>query len=334
ARSKQYQKHLNVYTANANLPGRLLQQEYFVWFVSTSPHAGALEQLTVVVNQVKSTHMKPVLTFDAETERPCSFRLNVPDGPADNPQQAEEASHIGHQGNYFCRRCHVSGTSEEKESPKGYHSFYETGRPRSVEEICTAVLLQIKTATYGIASHVEALQTSMGTKDKIAQHWIDILIQKARDMHAAAPGRDLDEISDELLIWLSKGTLQQYNPLLDLPLFDPSQDTLVEIFHTILLGHAKYTWYDLHHNWAEVQQNIFTVWLQATDLNGLRVPPIRAVYMMQYRNGLIGKHFKTLIQTMIFHIYDIVTANQFALVRALGELGPMLWLPVIDDMDE
>ncbi|KAF8198373.1 hypothetical protein K438DRAFT_1759739 [Mycena galopus ATCC 62051] len=51
--SKQYQKHLNVYTANANLPGQLLQQEYFLRFVSTFPHAGALEQLKVVVNQVK-----------------------------------------------------------------------------------------------------------------------------------------------------------------------------------------------------------------------------------------------------------------------------------------
>ncbi|KAF7343014.1 hypothetical protein MVEN_01731600 [Mycena venus] len=56
--------------------------------------------------------------------------------------------------------------------------------------------------------------------------------------------------------------------------------------------------------------------------------------MMQYRNGLIGKHFKTLIQTMIFHIHDIVTPDQFSLVRALGELGPMLWLSVIDNMEE
>jgi hypothetical protein len=141
ARSKQYQKHINVYTANANLPGQLLQQEYFVRFVSTSPHAGALEQLKVVVNQVKcvnrgslylkiltvfrATHLEPVRTYDAETSRPCSFRLNIPDAPADNPQQAEEASHIGHQGNYFCRRCKVGGTDDEKECPDGYHSFYE-----------------------------------------------------------------------------------------------------------------------------------------------------------------------------------------------------------------
>ncbi|KAJ6628100.1 hypothetical protein B0H10DRAFT_1940658 [Mycena sp. CBHHK59/15] len=53
ARSKQYQKHIHVYAANANLPGQLLQQEYFVCFVSTSPNAGALEQLKVVTEQVK-----------------------------------------------------------------------------------------------------------------------------------------------------------------------------------------------------------------------------------------------------------------------------------------
>ncbi|KAJ6511523.1 hypothetical protein C8R47DRAFT_964088 [Mycena vitilis] len=334
ARSKQYQKHLNVYTANANLPGQLLQQEYFVRFVSTSPHAGALEQLKVVVDQVKSTHKTPVLTYNAETQRPCSFRLNVPDAPADNPQQAEEASHIGHQGNHFCRRCHIGGTNEEKECSAGYHSFYETGAPRNVEEIRSCVLSQLSLATYGIASHVEALQTSTGTKDKIAQHWIDILIQKAREMQAATPGRSVHEISDELMVWLGEETPQPYNPLLDLPFFDPSQDTLVEILHTILLGNAKYTWYELHHNWTPVQQDIFTVRLQGTNLDGLRVPPIRAAYMMQYRNGLIGKHFKTLMQTMIFHIYDIVTPEQFTLVRALGELGPYLWMPVIEDMDE
>jgi hypothetical protein len=101
-----------------------------------------------------------------------------------------------------------------------------------------------------------------------------------------------------------------------------------------LLGNAKYTWYELHHNWTAVQQNIFTIRLQSTNLDGLRVPPIRAAYMMQYRNGLIGKHFKTLMQTMIFHLYDLVSPEQFILVRALGELGPMLWMPVIDNMEE
>ena len=56
--------------------------------------------------------------------------------------------------------------------------------------------------------------------------------------------------------------------------------------------------------------------------------------MMQYRNGLIGKHFKTLMQTMIFHVHGIVRDEQFTLIKAMGSLGALLWVPQIDNMDE
>jgi hypothetical protein len=55
--------------------------------------------------------------------------------------------------------------------------------------------------------------------------------------------------------------------------------------------------------------------------------------MMQYRNGLIGKHFKTLMQTAIFHIHDMVSEDSMTLIRVLGELGPVLWASSIDNMD-
>jgi len=51
-KSKQYNKHINVYMANSNLPGRLLQQ-YFVRFVSTSPHATSPEQFSALKDQIK-----------------------------------------------------------------------------------------------------------------------------------------------------------------------------------------------------------------------------------------------------------------------------------------
>lgn len=114
---------------------------------------------------------------------------------------------------------------------------------------------------------------------------------------------------------------------------DPSQDTPVEILHTILLGLVKYLWHGLHTSWEASEQDLFVVRLQSTDLDGLTVPPIRAAYMMQYCNGLIGKHFKTLMQTMVFHVHGLVSDNQFTLIKAIGSLGALLWVPEIDNMN-
>jgi len=55
--------------------------------------------------------------------------------------------------------------------------------------------------------------------------------------------------------------------------------------------------------------------------------------MRQYHNGLIGKHFKTLMQTAVFHVHDIVSPDQFTLIKAIGSLGALLWIPEIENID-
>ncbi|KAJ3806011.1 hypothetical protein F5876DRAFT_91250 [Lentinula aff. lateritia] len=88
-----------------------------------------------------------------------------------------------------------------------------------------------------------------------------------------------------------------------------------------------------HTSLSPEQKNLFVVRLQSTDLDGLTVPPLRAAYMMQYNNNLIGKHFKTLMQTMSFHVHDMVSPAQFQLIQSVGELGAMLWIHEINNME-
>jgi hypothetical protein len=56
--------------------------------------------------------------------------------------------------------------------------------------------------------------------------------------------------------------------------------------------------------------------------------------MIQYKNNLIGKHFKTLMQILAFHVHGISTPDQFAMIKAAGDLGARLWITEIDNMTE
>jgi hypothetical protein len=97
----------------------------------------------------------------------------------------------------------------------------------------------------------------------------------------------------------------------------------------------KYIWHMLNMSqWSDADRHLLAMRLQSTDISGLTVPTIRARYMIQYRNNLIGKHFKMLMQILIFHVHHICTPEQFALIKAAGELGARLWVLEIDNMEE
>lgn len=67
---------------------------------------------------------------------------------------------------------------------------------------------------HGVSKPIEQLQTATGTKDKIAQYWIEILLTKARQMKSDSPGRSSDEIAEELAKWFKEQPGDKINPLL------------------------------------------------------------------------------------------------------------------------
>ncbi|KAJ7170381.1 hypothetical protein C8R43DRAFT_1120811 [Mycena crocata] len=275
--SKQYNKHMNMYTGNGCLPGRLLQQEFHVHYVLSSPHASSAEQFAVFRDNVKSSETHPVKCFNAATNCKCRFIIRTPGLPADNPQQSEEI----------------------RQNLKQQLQLAMRGDPKSVEN----------------------LQRSTGTKDKITQFWITQLISKAQAMKVENPRRTADDVALELMTWLDQQPGDKMNPLLDIAGLDPSQDTPVELLHTILLGVIKYIWHHMNTNrWSDSDRHLLAIRLQSTNLSGLTVPPIRAGYMIQYKNNLIGKHFKTLMQA------DTAISP--------SDLGARLWVAEIDDMDQ
>ncbi|KAJ7859305.1 hypothetical protein B0H14DRAFT_3084960 [Mycena olivaceomarginata] len=274
-KSKSWNKHWNAYMMHRNLPRQILQQEFHIHFISTSPNASVSEQFREFKQAVEETHTDPVETRDEAGNTSC-FCIYINAGPSDNPMQSEVSAHIGGKGNCMCRKCRVGGTQKDKVSDMGYHALFEAGVPRTKELILGELKKQVKMACSGVIKHVKDLQTETGVKDVYTQFYIDGTLKL------------------RLIQWTVDNGDNIYSP------FFAMKDTPIELLHTILLGIIKYVWH--------VRKQTYSMRLQSTNTDGLSVHAIRASYIMQYAGSLIGRQFKTIAQVNIFHIRDLLSA--------------------------
>ncbi|KAJ7175598.1 hypothetical protein C8R46DRAFT_1249143 [Mycena filopes] len=248
--------------------------------------------------------------------------------------QSEVAGHIGGKGNHFCRKCEVGGTQKEKATDEGYHALFEAGTLRTKEKVVAELEKQVKLACSGVLKPIKDSQTQTGVKDVYTQHWIDDLLLRFKAMKSEEPDRPNQDIRNELIEWTLNNHDQIYSTFLTTEGFDPTKDTPVEILHTILLGVVKYIWHISHTAWSAEKKKLYAIRLQSTTTDTLSIHAIRANYIMQYAGSLIGRQFKTIAQTNIFHVRGLVTEHQFMAWKAVGELSALLRVPEIRNITE
>ncbi|KAJ3924864.1 MAG: hypothetical protein NXY57DRAFT_968859 [Lentinula lateritia] len=177
--SKQYNAHTNIYAVSLNLPHKKLSQEFFVRFCSTSANASSSEQFTALAKDVAEDVWHEA--YDCELETDILFQIIPHLLPADNPQQAESASHVGGKGNLPCRRDMIGGTSIQRESDTGYEAFFSPGLARTVSTTVQIIRQQLWLACLGDNDGLASSYSQTGVKDKLSQYWITQLCAQASE---------------------------------------------------------------------------------------------------------------------------------------------------------
>ncbi|KAH8922306.1 hypothetical protein BT69DRAFT_1220427, partial [Atractiella rhizophila] len=174
-----------------------------------------------------------------------------------------------------------------------------------------------KKSEEGFAELLQVIQEETGVRDGIAHPLVEGLLKKSVGMkQSTAKERD-----------------QELDKCLDR--FDITQQTPVEILHTILLGIVKYLWgrtvYRIHDDFKKRLQ----IQLEAASTAGLDAgQTINAAYYIQYAGSLIGKELKILMQVMPWACRPLVDDGLmkeeiWELWRVLGSFTSRLLVPGI-----
>ncbi|KAG1803360.1 hypothetical protein EV424DRAFT_1331009, partial [Suillus variegatus] len=341
--SKQWNKHHAIYMSNANLPQEMLEKEFFVRFVASSPHAPPMELMRAMKESICDAAKSGVVAWDCKYNEEVML---IPYGlflAGDNPMQAEECSHAGLNCNYFCRTCDVGGTKEHKESAAGYESIFVSGNIRTPEYTAQEIRRQFETAfKSGASTKLQHSVSTTGIRDSASNSILNTLVELGKRLRKRTAGSQaLSETAIEATLQkefedLLKGRElnDAINPLFGMDALDIHMDTPTEILHTILLGVVKYFWGQTAFLLEKAKLlHVFQDRLESIDKDGLNSPCLNADYICCYKGGLIGKHFKSLAQVMPFVTYDLIPTTVLNAWTVIGELVVLIWHTKIADTE-
>ncbi|KAF8433782.1 hypothetical protein L210DRAFT_3614045 [Boletus edulis BED1] len=315
--SKQWNKHHVVYMSNALLPREMLDQEFTIRFISGSPHASPMELMQGIKDSIEKATDDGIIAFDC--------------------------SHGGLRCNYFCRTCKVGGTTAEKKTDKGYSDIFKSGNLRTPEDTRACIKRQIELSKLsGGTDKVNKSVSQTGVRDATSTAIVNRLLELGKALRKKTAGKPTmseaqvtARLEHELESLLGGRSVDDcINPLLRIRGLDVHKDTPTEILHTILLGVVKYFWgqtayiLDKGHLLKKFQCR-----LESVEKDGLNSPTLSADYIVRYKGGLVGKHFKSLAQVMPYLIYDLVPRSVLDGWVMIGRLVVLLWHTLIEDTE-
>ncbi|KAJ7868048.1 hypothetical protein B0H14DRAFT_3861606 [Mycena olivaceomarginata] len=362
-----------MYVTNLNLPHQKLAQEYFVRFASTSPHASSSELFVALGDDFIPGTWHDAYDCELEEAILFEIIPHVlPADNPQQSETASHIGMAGNLGCRKDLNGGPKAYQETDEGYEAFYNPGEPrDKEVTVQTIRWQVwkacggnktVLDASYSQTGIKDKISQYWIQRTLEMGKGFRAIQITDPQTRDPRLnTLKGEDRkivkDEISRQIQLDLWNWVIQQppesyallsaddparldlrpgihFNILLCPRGIDPHCDTPAEILHTYLLGNNKYVWHDTTKQWDTKKEEIFAARLAASSISGLSIPPPRPRYVVQYKNSLIGKHFKMLQQLGVFHIHDLCTPLLFSLWKATGELGAHLWYPEINNMEQ
>ncbi|KAH9815232.1 hypothetical protein DFH28DRAFT_1165648 [Melampsora americana] len=340
--SKKFNKHMSIYFTLSGLPPQWSNQEYNTHFLATTNCASALELFDQVVDEINDLGRNGFTSYDHSLGEDVCTMVVVLCHLGDSPMHAEICNTTNPANTLTpCRICdlqvdrqldkqseefvrHFLGLSGDGDKEPRPHRKWEVTRERT-EEIWRAAQRR------NSKKLVEDLGRQYGLRDTLNDYFIH-LVWNAQE---TLTNEQVDILRQKIE---EKWGDRIFNPMLRLDGFDGHLDTPVEILHVVLLGVVKYLFRDTMKTikpgkaGAPKYNTISARW-RSFNTKGLKVPPIQPTTLIQFFQSLVGKEFRTVLQTVPFVIYDYVTEDVRNLWTALCLLGSYVFQTEIHNVD-
>ncbi|KAJ3835357.1 hypothetical protein F5878DRAFT_628111 [Lentinula raphanica] len=369
--SKKWNKHNSFLFTAAGLSREHVHKQSNIHFLSTSNLAPPLEMLDGVVEQLERGQAEGYWAWDVELREMVLVFPSVLAMLGDNPMQSEFACHVGLTGKFFCRCCWAKGkdadheeseihldnvddnasvqsdTSEVTEQPGKRKRHVETmgelvARAKrflgdnslrtKTETVAQLHSIFTKTSTIYGKTEAKKLMTASGTKDTFLEHFRDRVFTFIAKLPRALSRDEKQAKVDHYIKDAMPANI--FSPVWRIKDFDPHRDTPVEILHVVLLGFVKYYWRDAISRLSDEQKKVLTHRLSSMDVSGLGFSPLKGETLVQFAGSLTGSNFRAIAQVAPFVLYDLIPKPCFEAWLALSALIPLVWQPVIADIEE